>query len=223
MKITKEKIDIFKGNTLDINIPKDLKLTSVKIGNQIWMRRNLNVTKFRNGDPIHEATNIYELKEDHPLCCSFEFFPENARKYGRLYNRAAITDERGLAPAGWRIPKISDWLKLSEFLGEHCGGKLKQKGTSSWNSPNTGATNETHFTALPGGSYSFNDGFVGKGFSGVWTCIDLYESGDWEPLNYVIQARLHYNNDILDIPFDGQYEKFCSVRCIRSDREMPSK
>jgi uncharacterized protein (TIGR02145 family) len=109
---------------------------SVKIGNQTWMAENLNVSTFRNGDPIPEAkTNeAWEKagKDGRPAWCYYENDPKNAAKYGKLYNWYAVNDSRGLAPIGWHIPTDTEWSTLDNQLGDDAGKKMKS--TSGWNS-----------------------------------------------------------------------------------------
>ena len=81
----------------------------------------------------------------------------NCNTYGRLYDwGTALT----VAPAGWHLPTDAEWIILTDYLGgtSVAGGKMKETGTTHWNSPNTGATNESGFTALPGGGRSSIDG-----------------------------------------------------------------
>ncbi len=81
---------------------------TVKIGNQVWMAENLNADRFRNGDPIQEATSSDKWKKAYqdgiPVWCYYDFDSKNGPIYGKLYNWHAVTDKRGLAPAGWHIP-----------------------------------------------------------------------------------------------------------------------
>ena len=143
-----------------------LKVKSVKIGNQIWMAKNLNVDHFRNGDPIPEAKTDEEWidagKNGQPAWCYYENDPAYGKLYGKLYNWYAVDDSRGLAPEGWHVASLSDWLELEEYVGlgsdniigyTMISGKemLKEEGTEHWASPNEGATNESKFSALPGG------------------------------------------------------------------------
>jgi uncharacterized protein (TIGR02145 family) len=122
----------------------------VKIGDQTWTSKNLDVSVFKNGDAIPEAKTYDEWKkagkEEKPAWCYYENKASNGSKYGKLYNWWAVIDSRGLAPAGWHIPSVDEWDKMIEFLGEkkEAGGKLK---TKSWND----GDNSTGFTGLPGG------------------------------------------------------------------------
>jgi len=106
---------------------------SVKIGTQVWMTKNLDVSVFRNGDTIPEAkTNIEWIKagdNQQPAWCYYDNDPANGAKYGKLYNWYAVNDSRGLAPTGWHVPSDAEWTQLKDFLGgiEVAGTKMKSK------------------------------------------------------------------------------------------------
>jgi len=129
---------------------------TIQIGTQVWMAENLKVTSYRNGDLI--GTTDPATKN-----ISGEATPEyqwpglgDASKvatYGRLYTWFAVSDSRNIAPPGWHVASYEEWTILRDYLGGDsvAGGKLKETGTTHWISPNTGATNESGFTALPGG------------------------------------------------------------------------
>lgn len=140
---------------------------TVIIGNQIWMAENLKTTKYRNGDPIE---SFYNINPSIGASCSYGNNAINTKIYGRLYNWHAVMDPRNIAPKGWHIPSNNEWNILNTFLGGQgfAGGKLKEIGTDHWKSPNTGATNETGFTALPGGAYYSSGSFGDFGTSGYW-------------------------------------------------------
>jgi uncharacterized protein (TIGR02145 family) len=78
-----------------------------------------------------------------------------------LYNWYAATDTRNIAPSGWHLPTDAEWTELTEYLGGEsvAAGKIKETGITHWAPPNTGATNETGFTALPGGYRGSNGTF----------------------------------------------------------------
>ena len=107
---------------------------TVTIGNQVWMTKNLNVDKFRNGDPIPQAKTAAEWKaageKKQPAWCYYDNDPANGAKYGKLYNWFAVNDSRGLAPAGYHIPSDAEWTQLTDFLGSDAGTKMKS--TSGW-------------------------------------------------------------------------------------------
>lgn len=89
--------------------------------NQVWMTENLRVSHFRNGDPIVEAKSVEEWIEygtnGIPTWCYYENLSENDKLKGKLYNWYALNDPRGLAPSGWKIPTLGDWMYLIEDLG----------------------------------------------------------------------------------------------------------
>ncbi|NCC74284.1 MAG: hypothetical protein EOM06_12940 [Sphingobacteriia bacterium] len=160
--------------TLLLSCGNNQKFKTVTIGDQVWMVENLNVDKFRNGDPIPHAQTEEEWQQagenGQPAWCYYDNDPANGKIYGKLYNWYAVNDWRGLAPEGWRGPSDEDWEKLIKLLGgeEVAGGKLKATDTTYWKSPNVGATNETGFKALPGGGRGSGGSFSHLGYYGGW-------------------------------------------------------
>jgi len=144
----------------------------VVIGNQIWTCSNLDVTTFRNGETIPQVTDLTTWNSlTTPAWCYYDNDSANGAIYGKLYNWHAVRDPRQLAPNGYHIPTSDEWDTLMNFLGGQlvAGGKIKSVGTTLWNSPNVAATNESCFTALPGG-VRFSDGFATLNFrSNFWT------------------------------------------------------
>jgi len=151
---------------------------TIKIGDQWWMMENLKVTHYRNGDPIPNVTDGGTWSGlTTGAYCEYDNDPGNVATYGRLYNWFAVDDSRNIAPEGWHVPTDAEWIQLEMHLGMSQmdadaegwrgtdeGGKLKEAGTTHWNSPNTGATNESGFTALPGGYRGYNGDYIGMGF-----------------------------------------------------------
>jgi uncharacterized protein (TIGR02145 family) len=128
--------------------------TMVKIGKQTWMVENLKVTHYRNGDVIPIVTDSTVWKSlKTGAYCSYANDKNNGKTYGYLYNWYAVKDSRGLAPVGWHTPSNAEWQTLTDYLGGAAvaGGKLKDNFYGLWKSPNTGATNESGFSALPAG------------------------------------------------------------------------
>ena len=156
----------------------------VKIGNQWWMAENLKVTCYRNGDPIPNVTDNAEWKGlSASAYCHYNNDITNDDDYGKLYNWFAVNDSRNIAPAGWHVPMDDEWQKLVDNLGgyEIAGGKLKETGTAHWDSPNTGATNESGFNARPGGTrISSNGVFYGMGsFALYWSATEYDDYDAW--------------------------------------------
>ncbi|MEY3342970.1 MAG: hypothetical protein RL090_654, partial [Bacteroidota bacterium] len=107
---------------------------SVQIGDQTWMTQNLDVDKFRNGDPIKEAKTKEEwleaAKNREPAWCYHELNEKDGDQYGKLYNYYAVMDPRGLAPEGWHIPSAAEFRILVGHLG--CDAATKLKSKSGW-------------------------------------------------------------------------------------------
>ncbi len=104
-------------------------IKTVKIGTQVWTAENLDVSKFRNGDLIPEAKTEEEWTRaginKQPAWCYYNNEAANGSKYGKLYNWYAVSDPRGLAPAGYHIPSDAEWTQLTDFLGSDAGTKMK--------------------------------------------------------------------------------------------------
>jgi uncharacterized protein (TIGR02145 family) len=164
--------------------------TAVSIGTQVWMKENLKVSKYRNGDPI--PTNLtnaeWYASTTSGACAVYNNDAANNTTYGKLYNWYAVVDSRNLCPTGWHVPTDAEWTTLENYLGgtSVAGGKLKST-SSLWASPNTGATNESGFSGLPGGNRSGTGTYLNIGNYGYWWsstggavvwCRDLrYSSG----------------------------------------------
>jgi uncharacterized protein (TIGR02145 family) len=136
---------------------------TIQIGTQTWTQQNLNVTTYRNGDVIPQVTDPTQWTNlTTGAWCWYNNNSANGDIYGKLYNWYAVNDERGLAPAGYHIPTDTELTTLVNFLGGSsvAGGAMREAGTSHWQSPNTGATNSSGFTALPAGTRLSNAEFL---------------------------------------------------------------
>jgi len=133
---------------------------AVPIGSQVWMVDNLKVTKYKDGTPIPYVTNTDDLASLTTGAYTWFNNDEATVKdtYGALYNWYSVSSGN-LCPTGWHAPSDAEWATLINFLGGEsvAGGKLKAIGTSHWNAPNTDASNDSGFTALPAG-YLFDNG-----------------------------------------------------------------
>jgi uncharacterized protein (TIGR02145 family) len=130
-------------------------LPSATIGSQVWTNINLDVSTYRNGDIIPQVTDSTAwVALTTGAWCYYNNDSTLGAKYGKLYNWYAVNDPRGLAPSGYHIPSNADITTLTTYLGGDliAGVKMKEKGILNWNGPNSGATNESGFTGLPGGS-----------------------------------------------------------------------
>jgi uncharacterized protein (TIGR02145 family) len=179
----------------------------VTIGKQVWMAENLNVDKFRNGNPIPEAKTKEEWEKagenEQPAWCYYDNDPANGAKYGKLYNWYAVNDSRGLAPNGYHIPTDAEWTILEEYLGEGAGSKMKS--TIGWNDNGNG-TNSSGFSGLPGGSRYYNGPFGEFGNLGYWW-------SSTEKYNYDAWTRILNYNDV--VSYDHLKKNGFSVRCLR--------
>ena len=186
--------------------------TQVVIGTQKWMKANLDVTTYRNGDNIPQVTDpIAWAGLTTGAWCYYNNDPNNGAIYGKLYNWYAVNDPRGLAPQGWHIPTDAEWTELGNFLGGDAiaGGKMKVTGTSIWAIPNAGATNESGYAGFPGG-YRNNDGFsfFTIGYFGCWWSATQSNSTDAWSRYLLYNFGDLYRNSV-------NKKNGFSVRCLR--------
>ncbi|MBG0861138.1 MAG: TIR domain-containing protein [Bacteroidales bacterium] len=142
----------------------------VKIGNQVWMAENLKTTKYNDGTAIpFVVDDKLWLNLNTSGYCWYKNDFNNKSIYGALYNWHAVNTGK-LCPKYWHVPTDEEWTALIKYLGGDsiAGGKLKEKGTIHWLAPNTGATNESGFTALPGGYRYASGSFSSIGYIGCW-------------------------------------------------------
>ena len=185
---------------------------TVKIGNQWWMAENLKVTHYRNGDAIPNVTDNTEWANlTTGAYCNYDNNVSYVPTYGRLYNWYAVDESRNIAPEGWHVPSDTEWQTLVDYLGGSnvAGGKIKETGTTHWNSPNTGATNESGFSALPSG---FRD--VGTGYYYYLGDYAYFWSSTESSSNYAWGWRLDYDRSGV-YRYDYLKRKGFSVRCVR--------
>jgi uncharacterized protein (TIGR02145 family) len=184
---------------------------TVTIGTQTWMKENLKVSKYRNGDAI--PTNLSDSQwatTSIGACAIYNNFASNNETYGKLYNWYAVVDNRNICPIGWHLPTKSEWLILENYLGGSsvAGGKLKST-TTHWFAPNIGATNESGFSGLPCGLRK--DG-------GLYDLIR--DNGYWwsfteDPPNNAWDFRLQSSMD--DSFLVSNFKRFgFSVRCLKN-------
>ena len=197
-----------EGNTakdLDGNIYK-----TVQIGNQTWMAENLKTTKYNDGTAIPLVIdNAAWLGLTIPAYCWYENDTTNKNSYGALYNGYAINTGK-LCPTGWHVSSDQEWSSLVAYLGGEnvAGSKLKETGTTHWTKPNSEATNESGFTALPGGSrYTNGFFFTIKNLGYWWSSIESKSLNGW--------YRSMYNrNSAVSRNFYDLTNGF-SVRCVK--------
>lgn len=167
-----------------IGCGKSSEKSEVIIGDQTWMTKNLDVTTFRNGEPILEAKTKEEWEnaeqEEKPAWCYYDFNSENKNQCGKFYNWYAVQDERGLAPKGWHIPTSDEFNKTFTSLSEelnHAKAGPKLKSTEGWQpnndcttkNLNPNGTNESGFSARPCGYCSGDSRYFSfKGYEASW-------------------------------------------------------
>jgi uncharacterized protein (TIGR02145 family) len=199
----------------------------VKIGTQTWMAENLNAGI--------ELNILYPYPKDDGIIEKFCYSgdAENCQIYGGLYgwheamqynpsDNGTVGTTRGACPGGWHLPTENEWLTMINYLGgdQEAGGKLKETGIIHWLPPNTAATNETGFTALPGGyrdasihggefdNYSFDINSSGTFWTATSPDIDQSRGTHLELSYDKSSIRSIYNTS-------GAY----SVRCVK-DQEL---
>jgi uncharacterized protein (TIGR02145 family) len=182
----------------------------VPICNQVWMKKNLDVTTYRNGDVIPQVTdNTAWNALTTGAWCWYNNDSATYSVYGKLYNWYAATDPRGLAPLGWHIPTDAEWVTLSTCLGgvSVAGGKMKEAGIAHWTSPNL-ADNISSFTSLGSGNRDGNGTF--NNFNNntfIWSTTASSATNAYT--RYLLN-----NSIILFRPNSNKLSGF-SVRCLR--------
>jgi uncharacterized protein (TIGR02145 family) len=184
---------------------------TLQIGSQFWMVENLRSSSFVNGEPIPNVTDNTAWEQlITGAWCHYENNTANDSIYGKLYNWYTTVDPRGLCPAGWHVPTEAEWTVLTDYLGGESVAGGKMKTTTGWGIPNTGATNESSFSGLPGGNrFSFNGSFGNVRYSGNW-----WSSTESSVDTYASARTLTYSSGTVDLyDFNEQYGH--SVRCLR--------
>ena len=181
----------------------------VQIGTQVWTTKNLNVSRYRNGDLIPQVTDPTQWAGlTIGAWCYYSNNTGNVVVYGKLYNAYAVMDARGLSPMGWHIPNDTELTVLRTYLGIGAGSKLKS--VTGWQPSGLSAgTNSSGFTALPGGRRAGANGlFVYAGQYGYWwsTTPSSAEANGYCFLGYDLNDLGISNNQLTT----GK-----SVRCIK--------
>jgi uncharacterized protein (TIGR02145 family) len=184
---------------------------TVQIGTQTWMTANLRTTKYNDGTAIPNAPGDQVWSNyTTGAYCWYNNDIGNKATYGALYNWFAVTDPHKICPTGWHIPSDAEWATLISYLGGDAaaGGKMKETGTTHWNSPNTGADNSSGFTALPSGARNMGGTFAFLGQSGFWwSSTSKYDYEAWTRLIENNYAKINHYADFQSSGF--------SVRCVK--------
>ena len=203
------------GNNYPIVHIGTAKGTTVKLdqegekGIQIWMAENLKTTKYKDFTSIPNVT-VNETWSGliTPAYCWYNNEIGNKNVYGALYNWYTLTTGK-LCPVGWHMPIDAEWKVLTDFLGgtSTAGVKLKETGIIHWTSPNNWASNETGFTALPGGR-RLNFGFDHLHNLGtLWSLTEISSTR----ANYLTMSYINSSTDRNDYYKSGGF----SVRCLK--------
>jgi len=190
---------------------------TIQIGTQIWMAENLKTTKFNDGAPIPYATDDMEWEKlTTPGFCWYDNDPSSFKDaYGALYNWYAVNTDK-LCPIGWHVPTNAEWYSLSYYLGVEAGGKMKETGTIKWVNPNTGASNVSGFTAIPGGS---RDPFYQEwrystfgyfGYNSAWWSATEHGSPNVGYAAWLYYKESTFSNESQAVKIAG-----LSVRCLK--------
>jgi uncharacterized protein (TIGR02145 family) len=195
------------SSVFDGNVPL---FPSVTICAQVWTQKNLDVTNYRDGTPIPYLTNDAEWAGlTTGAYCSYDNNPANDAIYGKLYNWYAVNDPRGLAPTGYHVPTDTEWTTLTTCLGGTivAGNQMKETGTTHW-LLDSGTTNRSGFTGLPGG-FRFDSG----SFNGISIYGELWSSSEANTVSaWIRDLHCSYSN-----VYKYNYNKNFgfSVRCLR--------
>jgi uncharacterized protein (TIGR02145 family) len=184
---------------------------AIKIGNQVWANKNLNVSEFSNGDVISEAKSEEEWEkagtEGKPVWCYYNNDSAFGAIYGRLYNWYAVNDAKKLAPQGWHIASDLEWTTLANTLGGEDIAGIKLKSDSGWADKGNGS-NSSGFSALPGGYRYFAGFFLNAGLDGGWwTSTEDGKGYSWLRYIYSKNVNIFRNHSDPKLGF--------SVRCVK--------
>lgn len=200
---------------------------TVLIGDQIWMAENIKVTHYPDGSTIPNVTedsDWWSLDYTDDAWCYYNNDSRVGDTYGALYNWAAATNNsiantnspnevQGVCPDGWHLPSDEEWNTLTEYLGGKgvAGGKMKEIGGSEfWKYPNVGATNESSFTALGGGSRPSGSSFTRlRDEANFWTSTEVDSAEAWVRILYYDSPGIRRTNKPKNSGF--------SVRCIKNN------
>ena len=190
---------------------------TVLIGTQCWMRENLRVSKYRNGEVIPTVSDSIQWSKltNGGRCWYNNDSTSNEKLYGKLYNWYVVSNNKGICPTGWHLPTDTEWSNLTNYLGGEnvAGAKLKTTGTTFWQSPNDEATNLSGFSVLPGGGRNKDGIFSGSFGSAVfWSSSESKVNEAWNRIfdhNVSIVYRNNYYRNFSD-KLSG-----ASIRCLK--------
>ena len=187
----------------------------VTIGTQIWMAENLRTSKYNDGTVIPNIKDNTHWQNNKTGAWAYYNNDETYNsKYGKLYNWYTVSPttngNKNVCPIGWHVPTDAEWTVLTDYLGDEsvAGGKMKEVGTTNWNSPNTGATNTSMFAGLPGGSSNYMGNYSSIGLYGTWwSSTGNNSDGAW-----IRSLSFSYRGVVRDC---FNKKNGVSVRCLR--------
>jgi uncharacterized protein (TIGR02145 family) len=197
---------------------------TVTVGNQVWMVENLKTKHYNDGTEIPEGTSVgdYSSEISPEYWFAYDDNMANVDTFGRLYTWYVVNSSHNICPKGWHIPSDSEWNELQLELGMNniditlicdetnaIGGKLKEAGIIHWLFPNTGATDEYGFNALPAGyRRRYYKEFSYKGeYACFWTSTESFDSYAW-------YRSMYYNSANICRTYNFKNYGF-SIRCIK--------
>ncbi len=187
---------------------------TINIGHQTWLKQNLKVTRYRNGDSIPNITDTRMWgKQKIGAYCIYDNKTEEEIIYPKLYNWYVVSDSRGICPDGWHVPDGLEWKKLINYLGGNISAGGRLKSVEGWEGPNEEATDSSGFSALPCG-HRFNDGsYVTQGYNcNYWTSSK----------HSARSAYSIYLNTYVGFVENSSFENEIglSIRCIKDEEEI---
>lgn len=190
---------------------------TIQIGNQCWTKENLKVSKYADNTAMPSLSLTADWANAIAgAWCNYNNNNQFNATYGKLYNWYAVTSSKGVCPSGWHIPDQNEISTASAFLGGNTVAGGKMKSTDLWTAPNSGATNSSGFTALPGGQRQLSGTYSGQSTeAGFWT-VSNGEGG---------AMRFTMTNDTEVLTMSGVSQKSGqSIRCVKDDAtgQLPS-
>ena len=186
---------------------------TIKIGTQEWMAENLKTSIYANGDSISKLDKSQWKTSKIGYYEYTEFYTDNNRFYGKLYNWYAVNDQRNLCPTGWHVPTDEDWQKLIQFLGgEDIAGEKLKSTVKDFGFSKDYANNSSGFSALEAGSfgnYEIYDEYPSSNVNDAnfWSATEDSKDDAW----YI---NLFHDSKTVNQDKNFKHDGF-SVRCIK--------